>query len=140
MVKKRATKSSSKKCPCGKGPRYERCCARWHEGEHARDPETLMRARYSAFALGRVSFLMETTDASSPHRRGDGCAWAAELNAFCEETHFKRLSVLGRWAEGNEGKVHFRARFERQGRSAVFEEISRFLLRDGQWYYVDEVR
>ena len=98
-----------------------------------------MRARYCAFALGEVNFLMDTTHPKSPHHRTDRMAWAAELGAFCAETQFKRLSIVSQSADGNAGHVHFRARFERAGRSAVLEEKSEFIRQEGRWYYLAEM-
>ena len=50
-------------CPCGRGPSYAQCCARWHAGPlqgEAPDAETLMRSRYSAYALGLHDYLLQT--------------------------------------------------------------------------------
>ena len=39
-------------CPCGLGDDYDACCGRLHAGAPAPTAEALMRARYSAFAVG----------------------------------------------------------------------------------------
>ena len=42
-----------KSCPCGSGRSYAACCRPAHDGSvPPPTPEALMRARYSAFALG----------------------------------------------------------------------------------------
>ena len=98
-----------------------------------------MRARYCAFALGRVEYLMETTHPSSPHIRADPVSWAGELKAFCETHVFQKLKIVSKTVENDRGTVHFRARFKGSGKSAVLEEDSLFLKIDGRWFYHAEV-
>ena len=130
---------TNKKCPCGRGRKYPQCCGRWHNGEEPPTPEALMRARYTAFALGRTQFLMATTHPESPHFTADAISWAAELRQFCDEVHFQRLAIVEKTVDGDEGTVHFRARFKRGGKSAVLDENSRFRRLEGRWMYVAEV-
>lgn len=46
-------------CPCGSSRGLDACCGVFHDG-HTPAPtaEALMRARYSAYALRRVDFLL----------------------------------------------------------------------------------
>jgi uncharacterized protein YchJ len=44
-------------CPCGLGDDYASCCGRLHAGAHAPTAESLMRSRYSAFAVGDAGCL-----------------------------------------------------------------------------------
>ena len=51
-------------CPCGSGNTYGQCCQQLHEGQgHQRylDPESVTRARYTAFAVGLPSYLIDST-------------------------------------------------------------------------------
>ena len=53
--------SKPETCPCGSGGTYEACCGRFVEGRAL--PETaeeLMRARYTAYTLGRGDYLRTT--------------------------------------------------------------------------------
>jgi len=47
-------------CPCGLGDDYESCCGRLHAGALAPTAESLMRSRYSAFAVGDAGYLLRT--------------------------------------------------------------------------------
>jgi uncharacterized protein YchJ len=47
-------------CPCGYGDEYESCCGRFHAGTPAPTAESLMRSRYSAFAVGDTAYLLRT--------------------------------------------------------------------------------
>ena len=48
-------------CPCGSGDPLDDCCGRYHQGHPAPTAEALMRSRYSAYALGLVDYLRDTT-------------------------------------------------------------------------------
>jgi SEC-C motif-containing protein len=47
-------------CPCGLGDDYESCCGQLHAGAPAPTAESLMRSRYSAFAVGTAGYLLHT--------------------------------------------------------------------------------
>ena len=52
-------------CPCGNGA-YARCCGPFHEGDAVpATAEQLMRSRYSAYALGRHDYVLDTWHAST---------------------------------------------------------------------------
>jgi hypothetical protein len=55
-------------CPCGLGDDYASCCGRLHAGAPAPTAESLMRSRYSAFAVGDVGYLLRTWHPSSRPR------------------------------------------------------------------------
>ncbi|MCE0733530.1 YchJ family protein [Halomonas sp. G15] len=114
-------------CPCGSGRPLDECCGRFHAGQPAPTPEALMRSRYSAFALGRVDYLLATWH---PDTR------PAELSPD-DATTWLRLEVRSSSAQGDEGQVHFRATFREGRRFGVLEEASRFLRLAGAWYYLD---
>ncbi len=135
-------------CPCGFGEPYDQCCGRYHSG--AAEPPTataLMRARYSAFALGNEDFLVRTGQISTrpkgrlidPHMTWTG------------------LFITGSTGGGlldDRGTVEFTARFTvlptRSGprsslaRSSLapgddkgtLRENSLFVRLDGLWSYV----
>ncbi|MFM0874673.1 YchJ family metal-binding protein, partial [Klebsiella pneumoniae] len=48
-------------CPCGSGDPLDDCCGRYHQGHPAPTAEALMRSRYSAYGLGLVDYLRDTT-------------------------------------------------------------------------------
>ena len=50
---------TAKPCPCG-ATDYAACCGRYHGGASAPDAESLMRSRYSAYALKLEAYLLAT--------------------------------------------------------------------------------
>jgi SEC-C motif-containing protein len=119
-------------CPCGSGDEYDACCGRLHDGAPAPTAEALMRARYSAFAVGNLAYLLGTYHSSS--RPG-----AFSLDPSIQWT---RLAVLetedGRLFD-SAGTVRFRAVYAREGKRCVMDETSRFVREDGRWTYVGPV-
>lgn len=48
-------------CPCGDGRPYANCCQPLHQGRPAAGAGGLMRSRYSAYVLGLIDYLVQTT-------------------------------------------------------------------------------
>lgn len=121
------------RCPCRKKSEtqsYDTCCRPFHMGERpAPTPETLMRSRYSAFALGDTAYLLATWHPSTrpAHLELDpGREWLL-------------LRIVKAGADGDSGTVSFTARSRLAGRTDILEETSRFLREDGRWRYVDGI-
>lgn len=118
-------------CPCLSGSQYEECCGRFHTGAAAAPTaERLMRARYSAYALGEPGYLLRTWHASTR---------PAEL-VLDQRLRWYRLDILARARGGmldSEGTVEFRASYRIDAQPGSQHEISRFVREGGQWYYVD---
>lgn len=125
-------------CPCRDGDTdadgtqiaYSVCCQPFHDGldtgVHAPTPEALMRSRYSAYVLGRADYLLAT--------------WLPETApGELDISPVKWLGLQIRNAEsaGEAGVVEFVARCRVNGRAQRLHEISRFLLHEGRWYYID---
>ena len=111
----------------------------YHQGRPAA-PEALMRARYTAYALGKVDFIITTTHPRGPHFRHDRSAWKRELLAYCRAHAFVNLTVTQQELDEAEGCawVTFEAAIERDGVRSRLAERSRF-ERDGQrWKYVSD--
>jgi SEC-C motif domain protein len=115
-------------CPCTSGLAYGDCCGPLHAGEAlAQSPETLMRSRYSAYALKLVPYLLQTWHGSTSP--GD-----LDLDA---STKWVGLEVLHAEASADAGVVEFIARFKQNGRAAKMQEVSRFVRESGAWLYID---
>jgi len=121
-------------CPCrseeADPPPYTACCRIWHhglaEGKHAPTPETLMRSRYSAYAVGLINYLLAT--------------WYPETapgELELSPIKWTSLEVLHAKETGDAGVVEFIARFKVNGRAQKMHEISRFVRQAGRWYYID---
>jgi len=52
--------SLNKKCPCGSGQKYKKCCKLFHNGKVAKNALELMRSRYSAYVVGDAKYIMKT--------------------------------------------------------------------------------
>jgi SEC-C motif domain protein len=119
-------------CPCGLGDDYDACCGRLHAGAAAPTAEALMRARYSAFAVGDLGYLLGTYHSSS----------RPEVFSLEPSIEWTRLAVLATQDGGlfdAEGTVQFRAVYVRDGKRGVHAETSRFAREDGRWTYVGAV-
>lgn len=130
--------SANAPCPCGRDAKLKHCCGRIHEGRPPSPPE-LVRARYTAFVLGKVRFIIDTTHPSAPHRQEDRAAWRAELQDYCRRVTFEGLRLHEHAIDEERGEAHvtFAVEMQLDGREAGFTERSRF-LRDGtRWRYVD---
>ena len=118
-------------CPCGRPLSYAACCGKLHAGSPAADPESLMRSRYSAYALGLEDYLLATWHASTR---------PVELNLATEpRPKWLGLEVKASEQTGDSATVEFVARCKLGGRAQRMHEISRFVREDGRWYYVDGV-
>ena len=127
-------------CPCGRAGtfggtlRYDRCCGRYlghgpdEAGSPAPDAESLMRSRYTAFALGRPDYLLATWDARH----------APDELVLDPALSWQGLRVLDHRTTGPDtAEVEFEARYTDAGRRGRLHERSRFVRRDGRWYYLD---
>jgi SEC-C motif-containing protein len=116
-------------CPCGSNRAYDDCCGRCHRGELARDAESLMRSRYSAFVLRDEPYLLQSWHAST----------RPPNIAFDPAQKWLGLKVVDVSSTGaDSGEVEFIARFRIGGASAArLHERSRFVREAGRWLYVD---
>jgi SEC-C motif-containing protein len=124
-------KQSVQPCPCG-GATYAQCCGPYHEGALPETAEQLMRSRYSAYVLGLMDYVHRT--------------WHATTRPAREElTHDPATKWLGldvkKYVPDDKNKdratVEFIARYKVGGRAHRLHEVSRFILEEGKWYYVD---
>jgi len=122
-------------CPCGRPDArgrplsLEACCGRYlNHDTPAPDAESLMRSRYSAFALGRTDYLLATWH---PDTR------PAELTLE-PGTRWLGLEVKHHRVQGaDHAEVAFVARSRLAGRGHRLQENSRFVRQNGRWWYVD---
>lgn len=113
-------------CPCCSGNLYQHCCEPYHLGAIAVIPSALMRARFSAFKKGLISFL---TTSWHPDTR------PSEL-ALDKHIHWGRLHIHREEPPTDStAKVHFRAYFFENGSWGVQTETSLFYLINNAWFY-----
>lgn len=89
-----------------------------------------MRSRYSAFATGRLDYVLRTWH---PRTRPIDLPSTPEVTWLGLEV----LRTVHGGAFDDIGTVEFRARFHTPGGNNVMHETSRFLRRAGRWVYVD---
>jgi SEC-C motif domain protein len=119
-------------CPCGLGDDYDSCCGRLHAGAPAPTAESLMRSRYSAFAVGDTGYLLRTWHPSG----------RPETLTLDPALRWTRLAVLETQAGGlfdAAGTVRVRAVYVQDGKRGVLAETSRFIRQDGLWTYLGPV-
>lgn len=122
-------------CPCNEEKKYNECCFRYHSGsENAPNAETLMRARYSAYALSNIDFLIKTIpllqrktfDRKSTKDWSSNSTWLGlEILSF-KESH-----------GGNKATVEFKAQYRVGDEEHVHHELSKFEKTHGRWFFVD---
>lgn len=117
-------------CPCGSKLDYVRCCGLLHAGTPAGDAESLMRARYSAYALGIDDYVLRSWHPSTrPQSLGLDPA---------VKTKWLRLTILEHLAvDADHAIVEFVYKVIEAGLHRSVRERSRFLREDGRWYYLD---
>jgi SEC-C motif-containing protein len=119
-------------CPCGLDDDYDACCGRLHTGAPALTAESLMRSRYSAFAVGDAAYLLRTWHLSTRPK-------TLTLDPAIQWT---RLAVLETHDGGlfdAAGTVRFRTIYVQDGRRGVMDETSRFARQGKLWTYVGPV-
>ena len=119
-------------CLCGSKLSYEDCCGLYHSGEkNTPTAETLMRSRFTAYAMQKSDYLLNTWDSS---KRPES------INFEKENAQWLRLEIVNTKKGGvkdTKGIVEFKAYFLADGEESVMNEISRFKKIAGRWFYLD---
>lgn len=118
-------------CPCGSGQELDHCCGAIIAGAPAPTAEVLMRARYTAHALGQVDYLSDTL---APEARGDFDP--SETSSTASDTLWQGLEVRAVTDGGPDdetGSVEFVARFRWRGDQRIHHERASFRREQGRW-------
>lgn len=132
------------KCPCHSKKEYAQCCKPIHEGISVKQPEALMRARYSAYAKGLVDFIIETSADALREKivKDEGLeSWKAGVLAFSKTTDFRGLEIIEAKGDSVTFKAILYSKIEGQkGSDISFQEKSLF-VKEPNWRYLSgEVR
>ncbi|MBR4654464.1 MAG: YchJ family protein [Kiritimatiellae bacterium] len=128
--------NTSDPCPCRSGKSYGECCGPVISGERkAATAVELMRARYSAYAVGDAKFLYESSgpevraefDEKSTLEWSKGATWEGIDVLYAEKGG----------AEDDEGFVSFVAHYTAKGNACEHREQSYFKRIDGDWRFID---
>ena len=129
--------SPNEPCPCGSGNKYKHCCQRFHKGKPAPTPEAVMRARYSAYAIGIADYILKTTHPDSRYHQSNRDQWRREMQQYSQTTTFAQLDILEvSDIEADKGYVTFKATIFQGTKDLSFQERSLFQKHHGQWKYV----
>ena len=89
-----------------------------------------MRSRYTAFVLEDADYLRFSW-------HPDYCPQDIHVNDSCQWLGLKIKSTEAGAESDRQGRVHFVARYKRDGKATRIEENSRFERYQGRWVYVD---
>lgn len=122
-------------CPCGSGEKFNTCCEPIISGKSAAPTaERLMRARYSAYAVHNIDFIIS----SCVREKDENSIDAEETRRWSEESEWLGLTIL-RTEKGGEndtsGIVEFTAAYKRKGLKDVHKERAEFVKEKGRWLY-----
>ena len=118
-------------CPCSSGRPYGDCCQPYLlRTAQAPTAETLMRSRYTAFTLCDEDYLRFSW-------HPDHCPQTIHANDDCSWLGLKIIATEQGTGADSHGRVHFVARYKRDGRATRIEENSRFERYQGRWVYLD---
>lgn len=120
-------------CPCNPKTEYHNCCEPYHLGlQYPEQQETLMRSRYSAYALQNIDYLKLTWHSTTcPKDFGDMdlIKWLGlKINKVSEDL------------ANEEYFVEFIARYKdshQNGKADKIHELSRFIYENDRLVYID---
>jgi SEC-C motif-containing protein len=113
----------------------EGCCGPYVEGRAAAPTaEALMRARYTAFVLKKVPYILETHHSKTKEEISE-----EGVRDWSERAEWLGLEILATEAGGekdDEGFVRFVARYKEKGSIVNHLEDARFERENGAWRFV----
>jgi SEC-C motif domain protein len=118
-------------CPCGSGETFALCCQPYlQQQQNPATAETLMRSRYTAFALNDETYLRYSWHPQT-------CPENIELDTRTQWLGLQiKTTELGE-ENDDSGQVEFVARFKVNGKAFRLHENSRFTRYEGRWVYRD---
>ena len=127
--------NENEKCPCGSGKNFGECCAPILKREtKAASAEALMRARYTAYVVGEIDFIINTCKEGE----GQGDIDRKATEDWSKKSTWHGLKIL-RTENGNEqdatGVVEFEASYTLNGMRDLHHETANFEKIAGEWFY-----
>ncbi|MGK0305238.1 MAG: SEC-C motif-containing protein [Gammaproteobacteria bacterium] len=124
-----------KHCTCGNELTYEVCCKPIIDGKvAAKDAETLMRSRFSAYSLKNYRYILQTYILAQRSK-----LTISELADNTQNTQWLSLQVIAHHSQVNTAQVEFKAFYQIHNSYYVMHEISDFVFEAGKWLYADGV-
>jgi SEC-C motif-containing protein len=123
-------------CPCGSGRSAEECCEPIIDGAPAATAEALMRARYTAFATGRIGDFLR--DSLTADKRAEFDPREVAMSARdAEALGYETRAVTGGGEDDDTATVEYVARFRIRGQIQAHHELATFRREEGRWLYAD---
>ena len=125
-------------CACGSQKEYSECCEPFIKGsKSAPTAESLMRSRYTAFAVGDMDYIFKTHHESTRAELDmDGVkSWATNSEWLGLEIREVEKGLVN----DTEGKVEFKCKFFYNGAEQTHHELSTFKKENGVWFFVDGI-
>ena len=123
------------KCPCGSGKTYGECCEPYITGKaKAPTAEALMRARYTAYVVHNIDFIINTCETGEKIAEIDRKA----TEDWSNKSTWHGLKILRTekgGTEDEEGFVEFEATYTQKGIRDIHHEIGGFKKINGEWLY-----
>ena len=123
-------------CPCGSTIDYSQCCEPYIKGE--KDPETaelLLKARYTAYAVGEVDYIAETIH---PEQKENHDHKATKK--WSEGSKWHGLEIVNKekgLEDDDEGIIEFKVKYTQNLETQTHHEMSVFKKAEGKWYFFD---
>jgi|GEM_PF-4248864 len=118
-------------CPCCSFLPYDVCCRPLHEQQRAASSAlALMRSRFSAFALKKSTYIVQTY-VEEERKTQD----IFELEMSLQNTEWTRLEIIKVYSEAECDRVQFAAYCVRGGQEYVLKEDSAFRKEAKGWCY-----
>lgn len=123
-------------CPCGSDLDLNNCCLPFIQGKKkASTAEELLRARYTAFTLGEVEFILSTH-----HPRTVKEIKREEIEDWSKNSKWLGLKIVqsekGK-KDDQDGNIIFLARYQAAGKTEDHWEKSFFEKENGEWKFLD---
>ena len=113
-------------CPCQSGKNYDLCCGRFISHQTvAENAQQLMRSRFSAYALNKLDYLVESwhQDYRPEYLQIDpGIKWLG-------------LDIINYATQGDDATVEFEALLLVDQKVDAMHEKSQFVREQGRWLY-----
>lgn len=122
-------------CPCGSKKTYLNCCKVFHDGKNPETALELMKSRFTAFVVGDVNYIIDTTHEDNVEYSSDKSKWKDDIQDVVDSTDFYSLTILEFIDGEEESFVTFKLGLKQKGLDTSFVEKSKFLKIDGKWLY-----
>jgi len=122
-------------CPCGSKKTYLNCCKIFHDGKNPSNALELMKSRFTAFAVGNIDYIINTTHENNIEYSRDKSKWIDDIQDVVNSTDFNSLEIVEFIDGEEEAYVTFKLGLKQKGLDTSFTEKSKFLKIDGKWLY-----